>query len=134
MLNIDTFQALVNDYCARTGLPPAQFDADHCVLMPEPDQAAILAWDDIEQEVLLLAPVGAVPIALDGDAALQLLGDAYLGQHLSGAAAGIDPQTGGMVLWRRLPAYGLTADSLARAIHRTTAAAQACLGQGALAG
>lgn len=134
MMNIDTFQALVNDYCARAGLPPAQFDADHCVLMPDPDQAAILAWDETEQEVLLLAPVGAQPITLDGDAALQLLGDAYLGQNLGGAAAGIDPHTGGLVLWRRLPAYGLTADSLTRAIQRTAAAAQACLGQGAAEG
>ncbi|MCW0206419.1 MAG: type III secretion system chaperone [Achromobacter sp.] len=127
-MNIDTFLALVNAYCTRAGLPPAALENEHCVLLPQPGQAVVLAWDAAEEEVLLLAPVGAEPIELDGEAAVELLGDAYLGQNLAGAAAGIDPQTGGLVLWRRLPGYGLTADRLERSIQRTVAAAQACLG------
>lgn len=127
-MNIDTFLALVNAYCTRAGLPPAVLENEHCVLLPQPGQAVVLAWDAAEEEVLLLAPVGAEPIELDGEAAVELLGDAYLGQNLTGAAAGIDPQTGGLVLWRRLPGYGLTADRLERSIQRTVAAAQACLG------
>ncbi|MCY1209175.1 Tir chaperone protein (CesT) family protein [compost metagenome] len=127
-MNIDTFLALVNAYCTRAGLPPAVLENEHCVLLPQPGQAVVLAWDAAEEEVLLLAPVGAEPIELDGEAAVELLGDAYLGQNLAGAAAGIDPQTGGLVLWRRLPGYGLTADRLERSIQRTVAAAQACLG------
>lgn len=127
-MNIDTFLALVNAYCTRAGLPPAVLENEHCVLLPQPGQAVVLAWDAAEEEVLLLAPVGAEPIELDGEAAIELLGDAYLGQNLAGAAAGIDPQTGGLVLWRRLPGYGLTADRLERSIQRTVAAAQACLG------
>lgn len=127
-MNIDTFLALVNAYCTRAGLPPAVLENEHCVLLPQPGQAVVLAWDAAEEEVLLLAPVGAEPIELDGEAAIELLSDAYLGQNLAGAAAGIDPQTGGLVLWRRLPGYGLTADRLERSIQRTVAAAQACLG------
>ncbi|SSW67216.1 type III secretion system chaperone [Achromobacter veterisilvae] len=127
-MNIDTFLALVNAYCTRAGLPPAVLENEHCVLLPQPGQAVVLAWDAAEEELLLLAPVGAEPIELDGEAAVELLGDAYLGQNLAGAAAGIDPQTGGLVLWRRLPGYGLTADRLERSIQRTVAAAQACLG------
>ncbi len=127
-MNIDTFLALVNTYSTRAGLPPAELHDEHCVLMPQPEQAVILAWDGAEDEVVLLAPVGAEAAALDGESAVELLGDAYLGQNLGGAAAGIDPQTGGLVLWRRLPAYGLTADRLERAIGRTVTAAQACAG------
>ncbi|KGD89229.1 hypothetical protein JL37_23355 [Achromobacter sp. RTa] len=127
-MNIDTFLALVNAYCSRAGLPPASLENEHCVLLPQPGQAVILAWDAAEEEVLVLAPVGSEPVELDGESAVQLLGDAYLGQNLAGAAAGIDPQTGGLVLWRRLPAYGLTADRLERGIQRTVVAAQACLG------
>ncbi|MGY6271298.1 type III secretion system chaperone [Achromobacter denitrificans] len=128
-MNIDTFLALVNAYCARAGLPPAVLDHEHCVLLPQPEQAVILAWDAAEEEALLLAPVGAEPVELDEEAAIQLLGDAYLGQNLAGAGAGIDPQTGALVLWRRLPGYGLTVDRLERAILRTIAAAQACRGR-----
>ncbi|SSW65076.1 type III secretion system chaperone [Achromobacter agilis] len=127
-MNIDTFLALVHTYCTQAGLPPAALENEHCVLLPQPGQAVILAWDAEEEEVLVLAPVGSEPVALDGESAAELLRDAYLGQNLAGAAAGIDPQTGGLVLWRRLPAYGLTADRLARSIQRTIVAAQACQG------
>ena len=126
-MNIDTFQAFANDYCARAGLPAPLFDDEHCVLSPLPDQTVILAWDEHAEEVLLLAPVGAKAADLDGEAALRLLQDAYLGQNLEGAAAGIDAETGGLVMWRRLPGYGLTADWLQHYVGRTVAAAQAAL-------
>ncbi len=124
-MNIDTFRSLANDYCARAGLPAPVFDGEHYVLSPLPEQAVILAWDAQAEEVLLLAPVGTHAVSLDNEAALRLLQDAYLGQHLEGAAAGIDPDSGGLVMWRRLPGYGLTADRLQHYIGRTVAAAQA---------
>lgn len=124
-MNIDTFQSLANDYCVRAGLPAPVFDGEHYVLSPLPEQAVILAWDAHAEEVLLLAPVGTQAASLDEAAALRLLQDAYLGQNLEGAAAGIDPDSGALVMWRRLPGYGLTADRLQHYIGRTVAAAQA---------
>lgn len=127
-MNRDTFHILVNAYCARTGQPFTDPAADHCVLSPPPGrQAVILAWDAAQEEVVLIAQVGERPVALDDQGAMALLSDAYLGQNLGGAAAGIDPDSGALVLWRRLPACGLTADALHHAILRTLSAAQACL-------
>lgn len=127
-MNIDTFQSLVHDYCQRARLPAPVFDGEQCVLAPLPEQAVILAWDESAEEVLLLAPVGAQAVHLGEAEAIRLLQDAYLGQNLKGAAAGIDPDSGGLVIWRRLPGYGLTADRLRHYIGHTVDAAQAAQG------
>ena len=65
------------------------------MLSPPPGrQAVILAWDAAQEEVVLIAQVGERPVALDDQGAMALLSDAYLGQNLGGAAAGIDPDSG----------------------------------------
>ncbi|WP_448685129.1 type III secretion system chaperone [Achromobacter xylosoxidans] len=127
-MNIDTFQSLVQDYCQRAKLPAPVFDIEQCVLAPLPEQAVILAWDESAEEVLLLAPVGTQAVPMGEAEAIRLLQDAYLGQNLKGAAAGIDPDSGGLVIWRRLPGYGLTADRLQHYIGHTVDAAQAAQG------
>ena len=82
--------------------------------------------DAAQEEVVLIAQVGERPVALDDQGAMALLSDAYLGQNLGGAAAGIDPDSGAWCCGAGCRP-GLTADTLETAIQRTLSAARACL-------
>jgi hypothetical protein len=113
------FAALVQNYCQLSHLPPPAIDDVSFVIEPREGPPAVIAWDEERDDIVIIVPLGERPVELDLDQALELLGAAFVGQNLNGAAIGIDPGTGVLSLWRRLASEGASVERLRLDIERT---------------
>ena len=95
-----------------------------CVIEPRDGPPVVLAWDEERDDIVIIVPLGDKPAELDQQDACNLLGAAFVGQNLNGAAIGIDPSTGVLTLWRRLASEAASVERLALDIVRTSETAR----------
>lgn len=122
-MELKFLHSLAHDYCRFAQLSDPQCDGAQCIIWHSAERAVVVEYDDGQAELAIVVPTAIRHGQCDADQLLALLTDGYLGQGLGGAAIGVEDATQAVVLWRRIPVFGLTFDSLARYIQRTVDAA-----------
>jgi hypothetical protein len=117
-----TTDQVLREFGERLGVGPIELDADGGTRIAFGEELVV----DLERppgtEVLHLhAPVGALGPGMSAEARAALLAELLeanlLGQGTGGATLALDGTLDEVVLWRGLPADGLTVDALERALE-----------------
>lgn len=97
-----TIQELLHELGTRMGTGPLTLDGQTpCTLCFDGKYVVTLYHDPDDQALLAAAPVGIGFDHLREDDLRALLTDACLGVRTGGAAFGLSPETGELLLWKR---------------------------------